>query len=205
MGERKYHALEFEPRAREAWKRDPERRWALSVKQPLAGMVIMGRTPLVSFSKAPPAEMIGKRIALHAGAGEIPYKQFQADAREWVEKTFGADLPALRHLLPYGGVLGTVVLEAAFRIGRVMGGQAWADPKSQYAAHYAGTWHQHDGKRIVEIDTMAGRWAWALTEPRLCRDFVPLRGHGGIFDLQAARDLHRQKEINDGQAGGQAA
>ena len=182
MAERTYHALEFVPR-----RSDPSRRWALSVKQPLAGMIATGRTAIVAKSAAPPAELIGRRIALHAGAGHDPYKAFSAHAADWARAVWGADLPALRHLLPRGGVIATVELSAAFRIGRIMGNRAWAQPSSQYAANRQGLWADFDGAYAFEQgDCAAGRWAWCLSLPVLCTDLVPLRGYGGIFDLEGA-------------------
>jgi len=190
--ERNYHALEFVPR-----QSDPARKWALSVKQPLAGLIATGRTQIITKSAAPPPELVGRRIALHAGAGHVPYKAFSEHARAWAEAAFGADLPALRHLLPHGGVIATVELEAAFRIGRVIDGRAMANPLGKYAAHYAGRWHGHDGGRIFEQGETEARWAWALTAPELCRRTVPLRGYGGIFDLDRARELEAQAQQGD--------
>lgn len=190
--DRNYHALEFVPR-----QSDPERKWALSVKQPLAALIARGLTRIVTKSQAPPPELIGKRIALHAGAGNVPYKAFSEHAAEWAKAAFGAELRDLRHLLPHGGVIATVELEAAFRIGRVIDGHAWANPLGKFSAHYAGRWKGHDGTRVFEQGDIDGRWAWALTAPELCKRTVPLRGYGGIFDLERAREIEAQAQQGD--------
>lgn len=187
--ERNYHSLEFVPR-----RSDPNRKWALSVKQPLAGMIAMGKTAIITKSTAPPAELIGKRIALHAGAGHQPYKEFTPDAEQWAHAIWGVGLPELRALLPRGGIIATVELSAAFRIGRVMQGKCYAYPGSQYAAHYAGIWADYDGTYIFEQGEVdPGRWAWCLTAPRLCENLVSLKGYGGIFDLDGARAVERER------------
>lgn len=202
MAERTYHALEFVPR-----QSDPSRRWALSVKQPLAAMVATGRSAIVAKSSAPPPELIGRRIALHAGAGNVPYREFTGEAEDWLRAVWKADLADLRTWLPRGGIIATVELAAAFRIGRVMGGKAWASPGSQYAAHYAGIWADFDGTYLLEQgDCTPGRWAWCLTDPKLCPDIVPLKGLGGIFDLDGALALERERSAETGtDRGGQAA
>ena len=190
---RTYHALEFEP-----GRSDPDKKWALSVKQPLAGLVAMGTTPLITKSLPPPAELVGKRIALHAGAGHVPYKEFSEDAAEWAHKKWGASLSELRQMLPHGGVIATVKLEAAYKIGRAMHRKIYAAPPNRYGSSYKGPWHPYDGAYFFEQGTgFAGRWAWALTEPKLCPDFVPLRGHGGIFDLVGAMDLEAQRVADE--------
>ncbi len=189
-GGRTYHPLEFEP-----GRSDPDRKWALSVKQPLAGMVAMGSTPLVTKSTPPPRQLVGRRIALHAGAGEVPYKEFSEDAEAWARKQWGASLQELRKLLPRGGVIATVQLEAAYRIGRALHRKVYAAPPNRYSANYHGSWHLYDDVYLFEQGTdFAGRWVWALTEPKLCADLVPLRGHGGIFDLEGARALERDRQ-----------
>jgi hypothetical protein len=186
---RNYHALEFVP-----GKSDPTKRWALSVKQPLAGMIATGRTAIVAKTLAPPVELIGKRIALHAGAGNTPYKDFTEDAADWARLIWGADLAELRQLLPRGGIIGTVELAAAFRIGRLDGRKAWAKPQSHYAAHRAGIWADFDGTYVFEQgDVGAERWAWCLTAAKLCDRLVPLRGYGGVFDLDGALAQERER------------
>ncbi len=193
MPERTYHALEFEP-----GKSDPNRRWAVSIKEPMAALIAMGKTALVCKSARPPSDLMGKRIALHAGAGHVPYGQFTDHAAAWAFAAFGAELKALRHLLPHGGIIATVKLEAAFRVGRVIDGHVWANPKGHYSVSYMGTWHRHDGARIFEVGETTGRWVWALTEPKLCANLVPLRGYGGVFDLEGAQQLEARNAAGRG-------
>lgn len=186
---RNYHALEFVP-----GKSDPSKRWALSVKQPLAGMVAMESTAVITKSSPPPAELIGKRIALHAGLGDVPYKEFSEDAEAWARKRWGVGLPELRRLLPHGGVIATVKLEAAYKIGRAMFRKVYAKPPNKYGSLYMGRWHLYDGVYFFEQGKdFEGRWVWALTEPKLCPDLVPLRGYGGVFDLNGALALERDR------------
>ena len=189
MPERHYHALEFVPR-----RSDPTRKWALSVKQPLAGLVATGRTSMITKSTLPPPELIGKRIALHAGAGDVPYKAFSEGAKEWCRKVWGCELADLRLALPHGAVIATVQLSAAFLIGRVIDGRAYRAPTSAARATFSGTWTEHDMRPIFEMgEKLEGRFAWALTHPQLCARPVPLKGMGGIFDLEKAREQQRSE------------
>ena len=186
MPERYYHALEFVPR-----KSDPNRRWALSVKQPLAALVARGITPLVIKSKLPPPELMGKRIALHAGAGDVPYKDFSEHAASWTKVIWGVELSDLRLALPKSAVIATVKLEAAFRVKRVAEARAYAHRGNAYSAPFAGLWERHDTRPVFEMGPIEGRYAWALTEPKLCARPVPLKGMGGLFDLEAALSQQR--------------
>lgn len=188
MSHRDYHALEFVPR-----QSDPDKKWVLSIKQPLAGLVAMGKAGLVLKTTPPPSELVGKVLAIHAGAGAIPYKHFTPHAKAWAERAFHAPLKDLRKALPHGGIIATARLAGAFKIGRVIDDKAYPHPGGRFSAHYAGRWRDFEFHPVFvarDPDKVIGAWAWCFEDPKLCEHTIAMRGLSGVFDLNAAYKLH---------------
>lgn len=175
-----YHRHEFRPR-----QSDPGRRWAVSVKQPLAAMLATGRVKLAPKSEPPPHELIGRRLTLHAGAGDVRYADIAGSAERWLQAAFGATPKALRKLLPKGMAIATAELAGAFRIGRVIEGCAHYARDSRQRAHYLGDWLAYEAERVLEVGPLEGAWAWCFREPEIVnQQGAPLNGVGGVFDLE---------------------
>ncbi len=175
-----YHRHEFQP-----GRSDPSRRWAVSVKQPLAAMLATGRVRLLPKSEAPPEDLIGKRLVIHAGAGDVPYAHIREGAERKLRDAFGTSPKLLRPWLPRGMAIAEANLVGAFRIGRVIDGRAAYSPHAKHAAYYLGAWREFDGDPVLDVGEIEARWAWCLSEPAIVNERgVPLKGVGGVFDLE---------------------
>jgi len=164
---------------------------AISLHQPWATLIAIGVKPYETRGYHPPAALIGRRIAIHAAqtrrAARDLYGTWRADdvRREILAALAAAGISGVDDL-PFGAVVCTAVLRAAYRCGdpapaiapeallvdRIMGPAPLA-PRGNLPAiegdpfgHYA-----------------PGRWAWRLTDVRRLEAPLPLKGRQGWFEL----------------------
>lgn len=140
---------------------------ALSLWQPWASFIAIGIKPFETRSWAPPAKLIGQRVAIHAAKKAVP-----SDDRDWAIR---CGVP----VIPLGAVVCTAVLAGAYQCGPTRDGCAallnvtWG---SQTALVHAGVPVDEFG------DYASGRWAWLLTNIEEFDVPIPATGHQGLWD-----------------------
>ena len=136
---------------------------AVTLHQPWASLVAKGAKTVETRSWRPPASLIGRRIAIHAGRerrNEAPGEEFETA----VAKHLGA---GWRDELPAGAVVATAVLAEV--------AEAAGDGKDAPTREEA-----------LFGDYRAGRWMWRLGGVKEVKPPVPVRGHRRIWSLEPA-------------------
>lgn len=174
---------------------------AISLWQPWASLIAAGVKAYETRSWAPPRELIGKPIAIHAAkridpgaaqfAEELIYGQHQPGGYELADKLatvidctpdelmgqFG------QSLMPVGCVVCIARLDAAFQLG---------EPAEGTAAPAASVTRRMTSRAMPDCFTVRydefgdyapGRWAWLLRDVKVLTPPAPVVGRQGIFDL----------------------
>ena len=147
---------------------------ALTLHQPWASLIAHEVKKIETRSWAPPNQMIGQRIAIHAG------KRVVRGALSWGTRKAIADLygPEWWDAIPVGAVLCTAVLTDVRRvIGHSQG-------VAQLTASLAGDMDRTE----VEIDSHGdfdrGRYLWFLRDVEAFAP-IPAVGHQGFWEWEA--------------------
>lgn len=174
---------------------------AISLWQPWASLIACCAKPYETRSWAPPRDLIGQTIAIHAAkkidrgaasiAEDLMYGQWDnhGGLAEKLEASWGDDAPdeimgTFGHaVMPVGCVVCTARLDAAFQIGEAAEGTT--APAASVVKRI--TSRQMPECFTVRYDDFGdyapGRWAWLL------RDVTPLKpppravGRQGFFEL----------------------
>jgi activating signal cointegrator 1 len=182
---------------------------AISLWQPWASLIACGAKPYETRHWAPPAELIGHRIAIHAAkkvgpenrefAQDLMYGQHGDDGFALAEKLSGTmkgipdDLMGIFGMaaMPVGCVVCTATLDAAFQLGEKAEGTA--RPAAEVV------------RRIVSRpmpdcftvryddfgDYAPGRWAWLLRDVRVLLPTGSTIGRQGFFDIPLVDNFAR--------------
>jgi hypothetical protein len=174
---------------------------AISLWQPWASLIACGAKPFETRDWAPPADMIGKPIAICAAkkidkdaipfAEDLMYGQHEDgkfDLADKLDATMSLTPEELMGvfgmaLMPIGCIVATAILDAAFQLGE----------RASFTARPAA----NVIKRMVSRPTPAcftvryddfgdyspGRWAWLLSDVKPINPPIPVKGHQKIFDL----------------------
>jgi hypothetical protein len=173
---------------------------AISLWQPWASLIACGAKPYETRSWAPPRELIGQTIAIHAAkkidkdaaamATDLMYGQFDnhGGLAERLEATWG-DIPdemmgKFGHtFMPVGCVVCTARLDAAFQLGERASGTAM--PSASVVRRV--TSRVMPDCFTVRYDDFgdyaAGRWAWLLRDVKPLIPPTPAKGAQGFFEL----------------------
>ena len=157
---------------------------AISLWQPWASLIACGAKPYETRSWAPPRDLIGKPIAIHAAkkidrgaaefAEELIYGQHKDGGFDLAEKLGGSFDKAEDDVLglfghapmPIGCIVCTATLDAAFQLGDLAEGTAM--PAAKVVRRI--TSRQMPDCFTVRIDDFGdyapGRWAWLLRDVR---------------------------------------
>lgn len=174
---------------------------AISLWQPWASLIACGAKPYETRSWAPPRELIGQPIAIHAAKKiERGAAQFAEDLIYGQHKDGGYDLAqrldasmkgtpdelmgVFGHaLLPIGCIVAIARLDAAFQLGDL--DERAAVPAAKVVRRI--TSRPIPGCFSVRIDDFGdyspGRWAWLLRDVRPLNPPVAMKGAQGFFDL----------------------
>lgn len=176
---------------------------AISLWQPWASLIACGAKPFETRSWAPPRELIGQPIAIHAakkidkGAAQfaeaLMYGQHDnhGGLAEQLEASWGGDEAVDDELManfgmapmPVGCVVCIALLDAAFLLGEPAEGTAV--PGARVVKRL--TSRQMPECFTVRIDAFGdyapGRWAWLLRDVKPLRPPPPAKGAQGIFEL----------------------
>ena len=163
---------------------------ALTIHQPWATLIASGAKAHETRGMAPPAAMIGCRIAIHAGKSINSLMEIQdylvatnlrdEHPAQWIEEIIvalkGSGISRLTDL-PLGAILCTAMLAGAYRCGATLpsNGQtlvtSWAPGSPQRGTFMPDAYG----------DYSPGRWAWHLTDVQCLPTPVPARGQQGFW------------------------
>ena len=152
---------------------------AITLHQPWASLIADGAKPFETRSWAPPAGLVGRRIAIHAG--------LRIDVR--AAEDFGYPYPAgspsgLVKPIPTGVVLCTAVLRgASLSAGPMIGGKVWGVRVENGRAVRIGEGPPHT---LIDPygDYSDGRWIWWLTDISPLAPPFEARGRQGLWDFR---------------------
>jgi hypothetical protein len=147
---------------------------ALTVYQPWASLIAAGAKPYEWRGWAAPARMVGRRIAIHAGARAVRRNEIaellldlESEGEAFTSLIVDGALPLLQQwhtspgMLPLSSVLCTAI------IGKPITAAAYAAEHGMAPA---------DSDRIDHT-----KWGWPLTEIEVLEPFVPARGAQGFW------------------------
>lgn len=175
---------------------------AISLWQPWASLIACGAKSFETRHWAPPRELIGQTIAIHAAkkidkdaaamATDIMYGQFDnhGGLAERLEASWGGDDAADElmgkfgyTIMPIGCVVCTARLDAAFQLGEEA--QGTAVPAARVVRRL--TSRQMPECFTVRYDDFGdyapGRWAWLLRDVKPLIPPPPAIGRQAFFDL----------------------
>ena len=175
---------------------------AISLWQPWASLIACGAKPYETRSWAPPRDLIGQTIAIHAAkkidkgaaqmATDIMYGQMDnhGGLAEKLEASWGGDQCCDDlmgtfggTIMPVGCVVCTATLDAAFQLGEEAEGTA--RPAARVVRRL--TSRQMPECFTVRYDPWGdyadGRWAWLLRDVKPLIPPPPAKGAQGFFNL----------------------
>lgn len=175
---------------------------AISLWQPWASLIACGAKPYETRSWAPPRDLIGTTIAIHAAkkidkgaaefAEELMYGQHQPGGFDLADKleatmTLTPDRLMGRFgqatTMPVGCVVCIARLDAAFQLGEQAEGTAL--PAARVVRRL--TSRQMPECFTVRYDDFGdyapGRWAWLLRDVKVLDPSPPAVGRQGFFEL----------------------
>jgi hypothetical protein len=177
---------------------------AISLWQPWASLIACGAKPYETRHWAPPRELIGQTIAIHAAknvdkhakqmAEELMYGQWRDyggfELADRLEASWGGDAAADKlmgkfgqAIMPVGCVVCTARLDAAFQLGELAEGTAVPAAKVVRSL----TSRQMPECFTVRYDDFGdyapGRWAWLLRDVKPLIPPPPAIGRQAFFDL----------------------
>lgn len=176
---------------------------AISLWQPWASLIACGAKPYETRDWAPPVNLIGQTIAIHAAkkidkdaaefAEDLMYGQYQPggfDLADKLEASFGGedapdDLMGIfgHAVMPIGCVVAIARLDAAFQLG---------DPAQGTMMPAASVTKRMTSRPMPDCFTVRydgfgdyspGRWAWLLRDVKPVNPLVPATGAQKFFDL----------------------
>lgn len=136
---------------------------AITLWQPWASLLFTGHKIHETRSWEVPSRLVGRRVAIHAGATLPSERQVPAALRALAEQVFGADW---RKTLPAGAVLGTCVLSGSVRTNTLR--------------------HSISDDDLICGIWTDGRWAWVLDDVTSLPVPVITPGAQGIWNWKAA-------------------
>jgi hypothetical protein len=179
---------------------------AISLWQPWASLIACGAKPFETRHWAPPRELIGQTIAIHAAkkidreiisfAEELVFGQHEAggfDLGDKLEATHDQTPDELYGIfgqatLPIGCIVCTATLAGAYQCGGLTKDAAGRECRV-VASVRDGSRHQQVAWLTAGIpvddfgDYYEGRWAWWLTNVKPLNPPIAATGRQGFFDL----------------------
>ncbi len=174
---------------------------AISLWQPWASLIACGAKPYETRDWAPPRELIGQPIAIHAAkkvdrqliefAEELIYGQHKDGGYELAYKLTASMRGAPDSLMgcfgqaamPIGCIVAIARLDAAFKLGEAAEGTA----RPAAAVVERMTSRPMPECFTVRYDDFGdyapGRWAWLLRDVKPLTPPVAMKGKQGFFDL----------------------
>lgn len=155
---------------------------AITIWQPWCSLIVAGAKPYEFRGWPAPGRLVGRRIALHAGARPARHSEIaelilclRTDGGCGLALDPAVALPLLDRwhgspgVLPLSAVLGTATLGTPRLALDLFAGPAGHDPDE------------------IAPDT----WAWPLTDIRPCQPPIPARGAQGFWSWHVAKELRQ--------------
>ncbi len=145
---------------------------ALTLHQPWASLIAHGVKTVETRSWAPPRQLVGQRIAIHAG------RRVVRGGTSWGTRQAIADLygPEWWKEIPVEAVVCTALLVEVRRVTEHSGGVAYLAPSLG------------SDRSQVQIDPHGdfdpGRWLWFLRDVELVEPPSPAIGHQGLWNWE---------------------
>lgn len=173
---------------------------AISLHQPWASLIACGAKPYETRDWAPPARLIGERIAIcaakHVDKGTAEFAHTLMSGQDSVDLAAELRISFLhcpnellgifeKSRMPIGCVVCTAVLDGAFLLGDPAKGTAV--PAAQVAKRFI-------SRKMPECFTVRyddygdyspGRWAWLLRDVEICKPPIAVTGRQKFFTLPA--------------------
>jgi activating signal cointegrator 1 len=138
--------------------------WAISLWQPYASAALDQAIKVHETRKWElPARMVGQRVAIHASKKVVSPAKIDPRADR---KSNDVLIPKWRVLLPFGALIGSVVLVDC----KCMAGAGGAEPA-----------HELD---LIFGDWSPGRFAWRMADPIKFAKPIPYSGLQGFFRIK---------------------
>lgn len=146
-----------------------EGKWCVTRRAPIMQLLAAGKTWGFTMSMPPPERLIGQKLGLHVGVGNVPLKHIGDSARSAIAIQTGLDFDDWREGLKKwentqpGVFAGSAKLVAAFRVDGLQ-----HECVRVYRAHslghtYLGHWRDFWGRQIRPVGEWTdGRWCWAF-------------------------------------------
>ena len=148
---------------------------ALTLHQPWASLIAHGVKSIETRSWPPPREIVGDRIAIHAGKRDPDSWEWNDDIRLACEH-WDFDIPL-------GVVVATARLAEVRKVTQNPRLRRW-EPDYRYvlATSRISTLEHREIKIDSFGDFSLGRWLWMLTDIQKVEPLVPARGRQGFWD-----------------------
>jgi activating signal cointegrator 1 len=150
---------------------------AISLWQPYASLIAAGVKPYETRGFAPPARLLGHRIAIHA-AKRVPVRgELGTDVEAAISAALGRDDWFGRDGLPLGAVVCTAVIFCAIQIYEPLYERGIARTDRTITQFWDAV-HQPPSQIPIDLfgDYSAGRWCWELKDIEVLPDPIPARG-----------------------------
>lgn len=169
---------------------------AISLWQPWASLIAAGVKTIETRSWAPPASLIGQRIAIHAAkrrvsSADVVFNELVAEELG-LSSVMCSSTTALRNALPRGAVVCTAVLDSAHRVERLRPG------KSRMIAEC------EQGSRVLSCcvdpwgDFEPGRWLWFLRDVEVLPEPFEAVGRQRVFSVDLSLSSPSGDENKEG-------
>ena len=147
---------------------------AITLHQPWASLIAVGAKTIETRSWAPPKNLIGERIAIHAGK-RLVSESFAPEVWQPIWDSRGKEIE-----VPLGAVVCTAVLECAMQVQSIRCGVAFCDALPSY------TPRKLESEMCIDIDPYGdfdvGRWLWILEDVQPLVEAIFARGYQGFWD-----------------------
>ena len=154
---------------------------ALSLHEPWATLIAIGKKSIETRSWRPPDYLIGKRIAIHAAKRKPDHSTLQALMGDFELLPRGYQRQPLTRcvfpndLRPSGAIVATAVLKETHQVQQVL-----SKNKIYSESENIG--------RLILVDLYGdfspGRWLWILTDIEKVDPPIPAMGHQGLWEWE---------------------
>jgi activating signal cointegrator 1 len=152
---------------------------ALTVRQPWAALIGEGAKRYETRGWPPPKQLIGQRLAIHAGQARLPR---DLCAAETTAIEAGLGLPTARWAeLPLGALVCVAVLAGAYRIAPSLGHPRRPKITETLAGSIMMDAIELEAAEWRFGDFSSGRWAWSLRDIQLIDPPIRTTGQRRIW------------------------
>ncbi len=184
----------------------PGSKWCVTRRSPVMQLLAAGKTWGFTMSMPPPEALIGHKIGLHVGVGNVPLKHIADSARFAIATLNGLEFDDWRAGLSKwetnqpGAFVGSATLVAAFRVGGLH--QECVSPyRVDSLGHtYLGDWQRFYGRQIRPVgEWNQSRWCWAFDKqaqaPANGENAARCKGFAWVWDATRGVKVRNQNGL----------